>query len=128
MRRRAGRTGVRPTGGNRSTMTSSQRLEALAHVLQRVADEGIVLGQPGKQLHRDLGDVAKGAFVADHDVTDIRADRAARHVLDPGHGAVREDGFQPDDHVLDAAVERRELADAARRDQAAHLRDRLRLG
>ena len=47
-------------------------------------------GRYGKQLHRHFGDEAERALVADHDVADVRADRTARHVLDPRDRAVRE--------------------------------------
>ena len=105
----------------------AQRLEAGLHVLQRPAEECVVLGQVGEELHRHLGDEAERALVADHDVADVGAGGAARDVLDPRHLATREDDLEPDDHVLDAAVERRELADAAGGDETAHVRDRLRL-
>jgi hypothetical protein len=105
----------------------AQRLEATLHGRQRPAEEHVVLGLVREQLDRDLGDVAERAFVADHDVADVGAGGAARDVLDPAHPAAGEHGLASDDHVLDAAVERRELADAAGRDEPAHRRDRLRL-
>ena len=105
----------------------AQHLEALLHVLQRPAEEDVVLGQVREQLHRHLGDVAEGALVADHDVADVGAGGAARHVLDARHLAAGEHDLAADDHVLDAAVERGELADAAGGDEAAHRRDRLAL-
>ena len=49
----------------------------------------------------------------------------AGHVLDARHLPAREDDLASDDHVLDPAVEGGELADAARRDKAAHGGDRL---
>ncbi len=105
----------------------AEHLEAGLHALQRPAEEDVVLGQVGEELHRHLGDEAEGALVADHDVADVGAGRPARHVLDPRHLAAGEHGLEPDDHVLDPAVERRELADAAGGDEAAHVGDRLRL-
>ena len=84
-----------------------------------------MLGLEAEQLHGDLGDEAQRTLVADHHVPDVGAGGAPRDVLDPGDGAVREHRLQPDDHVLDPAVERRELADRAGRDQSAHLGERL---
>jgi len=52
---------------------------------------------------------------------------AARHVLDAADLTAGEDRLEADHHVLDAPVQGRELADRARRDQPAHLGDRLRL-
>ena len=105
----------------------AQHLEARLHALQRPAGVRVVLGQEGEQLHGDLGDEAERALVPDHHVTDVGAGGTARDVLDPRHLASGKDRFEADDHVLDPAVERRELADAAGRHEAAHVGDRLRL-
>ena len=106
----------------------AQRLEAALHRRQRPAEEHVVLGLVREQLHRDLGDVAERTLVADHDVADVGAGGAARDVLDAAHLPTGEDHLAADDHVLDAAVERGELADAAGRDEPSHRCDRLRLG
>lgn len=87
--------------------------------------ELVVLRLVLEDLHRDLGDVAQGALVADDDVPDVRAGRAARDVLDTADGAVGEDRLQAHDHVLDRPVQGGELADRARRDEPAHLCERL---
>ena len=61
-------------------------------------------------------------------MTDVRACGPAGHVLDAGDRPAREDAFQADDQVLDAAVQGGELADRPGRDQPAHLGERLGLG
>ena len=103
----------------------AQDLEADLDVFERPAEERVVLGEVREELHGHFGDEAQGALVADDDVADVRAGRASRDVLDARHLAAGEDGLEADDHVLDAAVQRRELADAARRDEAAHVGHRL---
>ena len=103
----------------------AQHREAGRHVLERPAEERVVLGEVREQLDGHLADEAERALVADHDVTDVGAGGAARHVLDARDLAAGEHGLEADDHVLDAAVQRRELADAARGDEAAHVGHRL---
>ena len=60
-------------------------------------------------------------------MSDVGSGGATRHILDPRHLAAGEHDFEPDHHVLDAAVQGRELADAAGRHETSHLCDRLRL-
>jgi len=87
--------------------------------------ELVVLRLVLEHLDRDLGDDAERALVADHHVADVRAGRAARHGLDATDRAAGEDRLEPDDHVLDRTVERRELPDRTGRDEAAVLGERL---
>ena len=89
-----------------------------------VAQEPVVLREVWEELDRDFSDEAERALVADHDVADVGSGRPPGHVLDAG-AAVGKHRLQAHDHVLDAAVEGRELADAARRHPTAHVGERL---
>ena len=103
----------------------AQHLETLLHVLQRPAEEDVVLGHVGEQLDRHLGDETQRALVADDDVADVGAGGSAGDVLDSRYLSTRENDLTADDHVLDAAIQCRELADRAGGHQAAHAGDRL---
>ena len=102
--------------------------DAIREGVNQEAEVPVVLRLVAEELDRHLGDEAQRAFAADGDVTDVRACGPAGHVLDAGNCPVREDAFQADDHVLDAAVQGGELADRPGRDQSAHLGEWLGLG
>ena len=95
--------------------------DAGVHVVDEEPPVLVVLRPVAVQLDRDLGDEAQRTLVADDDVPDIGPDGPAGHVLDPTDRAVGEHRLEPDDHVLDAAVERRQLPGRTRGGEAAHL-------
>ena len=106
----------------------AERVDAVGEVVDQEAEVAVVLRLVAEELDRHFGDEAQGAFAADDDVPDVRPGGPAGHVLDPGDLPAGEHGFQAHDHVLDAAVQRRELAGRPGRDQAAQLGQRLGLG
>ena len=105
----------------------AQDLEPRLHLVETPPQEVVVVRVKGEELDRHLGDVGEGALVADQDVADVGAAGSTGHVLDAHDLARRQDRLETHHHVLDAAVERRELADRTSGDETAVHGDRLRL-
>ncbi|GDU78450.1 hypothetical protein ExPUPEC79_00841 [Escherichia coli] len=103
----------------------TQDVEAGFHLFQDIAVEEIVFRRKFEDFHCDFSDIAQCTFVADDDMTNVRASRATWHVFNACDGAICQHRFQTNDHILDCAVECGKLPDTAGRHQAAHLRQRL---
>ena len=95
--------------------------DAVVHVVDEEPTWLDVLRPVLEELDGHLGYEAEGALVADDDVADVGARRSTGDVLDPADRAVGEDRLEADDHVLDAAIKRRQLPGRTGGGQTAHL-------
>lgn len=91
-----------------STMISRRMLKPVFMSSRYSRRRGCFPGEL-KDFHSYFSDIAQCTFVADDDVTNVRACRAAWYVFNACYGAISQYCFQTNDHIFDCAVECGEL-------------------
>jgi len=83
-----------------------ENLKTGFHTIQGIPQEGIVFRKILENFNSDLSDVAKGAFITDDNMANIRTGRPSWDIFYTRDTPIRENSFQTDDHVFDSSVKR----------------------